>query len=54
MNPVTITCWIAVLISVIAVAMMIRGESIQSDFYRYVSIGMDCIAALLFFIACLL
>ena len=54
MNPVTITCWAAFILIVISTAMMIRGESIQSDFHRYVSIGISCISALLLFIACLL
>ena len=47
-------CWAAFITSVIASAMMIRGEIIQSDFHKYVSIGISCIAALLLFIACLL
>ena len=54
MNPVTITCWAAFIMIVISIAMMIRGESGQSDFHKYVSIGMACISALLLFIACLL
>ena len=53
MNPVAITCWIAFITIVIAIAMMIRGEIIQSDFHKYVSIGISCISALLLFIACL-
>ena len=39
MNPVAICCWAAFITIVISIAMMMRGESIQSDFHKYVSIG---------------
>ena len=54
MNPVSITCWAAFIMSIIAIIMRIRGESIHSDFHNYVSIGISCISILLLFIACLL
>ena len=54
MNPVAICCWLSLLTMVTAISMMIRGEIIQSDFHKYVSIGISCISALLMFIACLL
>ena len=54
MNPVAICCWAAFILIVISIAMMIRGENIQSDFHKYISIGISCISALLMFIACLL
>lgn len=47
-------CWAAFITNVIAIAMMIRGEIIQSDFHKYVSIGISCISAVMLFIACLL
>ena len=47
-------CWAAFITSVIAIAMMIRGEVIQSDFHKYVSIGISCISVVMLFIACLL
>ena len=53
MNPVSIICWLSFITIVIAIAMMIRSEVIQSDFHKYVSIGISCISALLLFIACL-
>jgi hypothetical protein len=54
MNPVAIICWLSLLTMTTAISMMIRGESIQSDFHKYVAIGMACISAVLLFIACLL
>lgn len=53
MNPVSIACWFAFITILIAIAMMIRGEIIQSDLHKYISIGISCISALLLFIACL-
>jgi hypothetical protein len=54
MNPVAILCWTAFIVCVIAIVMMIYGEIRDSDFHRYVAIGIFCILALLWFIACLL
>ena len=54
MNPVAICCWAAFIMNVLSIVMMMRGESIQSDFHKYVAIGISCMAALLLFIACLL
>ena len=54
MNPVAMCCWAAFIMNVISIAMMIRGENIQSDFHKHVAIGISCMAALLLFIACLL
>ena len=53
MNPISIACWLSFITIMIAIAMMIRGEIIQSDFHKYISIGISCISALLLFIACL-
>lgn len=53
MNPVAILCWAAFIDCLISLAMMIRGEIIESDFHKYVSIGLSCISVLLLFLACL-
>jgi hypothetical protein len=53
MTPVAITCWLSLLTMVTAISMMIRGEIIQSDFHKYVAIGISCISAILLVIACL-
>lgn len=53
MNPVAIICWAAFIDCLISIAMMIRGEIIESDFHKYVAIGLSCISAILLFIACL-
>ena len=54
MNPVAVTCWVSLIVCLIAIAMMLYGETRDSDFHKYVAIGIACIAALLMFIACLL
>lgn len=54
MNPVAILCWAAFVVCLIAIGMMMYGETKESYFHKYVAIGISCIAALLLFIACLL
>ena len=53
MNSVSITCWIAFIDFLIAIAIMIRGEIIKSYFHKYIAIGLSCISVLLLFGACL-
>ena len=53
MNPVAGCCWAALIVSLIAIGMMIYGETEENYFYKYVAIGISCISALLLFIACL-
>lgn len=53
MNPVAILCWAALIVCLIAIAMILYGETRDSDFHKYVAIGISCISALLLFIACL-
>ena len=53
MNPVAMCCWAALIVYLIAIGMMIYGETEENYFYKYVAIGISCISALLLFIACL-
>ena len=54
MNPVAICCWASLIVCLISIGMMIYGETEENYFYKYVAIGISCMAALLLFIACLL
>lgn len=54
MNLLAILCWTAFIACVIAIGMMLYGETRDSYFHKYVAIGIFCILALLWFIACLL
>lgn len=54
MNPIAILCWAAFIDCLISIAIMIRGEIIESYFHKYVAIVLSCISAVMLFIACLL
>ena len=53
MNLVAILCWTALIVCVIAIGMMLYGETRDSYFHKYVAICISCISALLLFMACL-
>jgi hypothetical protein len=53
MNPISSICWVVFIDCLISIAIMIRGEIIESDFHKYVAIGLTCISAILLFTACL-